>query len=92
MLFSQGPQARRPQDLHWESAPWRRKQRPPLGARMHLSPYESRHGHSDRVEGPAHLLAPFGFLMEFVLHTSVHWTGEQTYVFISSEVPFGVSL
>lgn len=44
------------------------------------------------MEGPAHLRAPFGFLMEFSLYTSVHWIGEQTYIFISSKVPFGMSL
>lgn len=44
------------------------------------------------MEGPAHLLAPFGFLMKFSLYTSVHGIVEQTYIFISSKVPFGMSL
>lgn len=59
---------------------------------MNLLSYKNEDGCSNNMEGPAHLLAPFGFLMKFSLYTSVHWIVEQTYIFISSKVPFGMSL
>lgn len=59
---------------------------------MNLLSYKNENGRSNSMEGTAHLLAPFGFLMEFSFYTSVHWIVEQTYIFISSKVPFGMSL
>lgn len=48
---------------------------------MTLLSFKTENGRSRSMEGPAHLLAPFGFLMEFSFHTSVHRIVEQTYIF-----------
>lgn len=57
---------------------------------MTLLSYKTGNGRSRSMEGPAHLLAPLGFLMEFSFHTSVHRIVEQTYTFISSKAPLGM--
>lgn len=94
--FSRDYSVYRPRDLNFETARQWHKQTfhsgGERGEKWLLLSYKTGNGRPHGMEGPAHLLAPFGFLMAFSFHTSVHRIVEQTYIFISSKVPFGMSL